>query len=358
MKPVGTSPWLTPAAALYGVGVRLRNWLYDRNILSGKSFPIPIICVGNLAVGGTGKTPLVEYLIETLQSEYRIAVVSRGYKRATKGLVHATPQSTAREIGDEPRQILRKYPHITMVVEGNRNRAIEYILTLSEEERPQVILLDDGFQHRATKASLSLLLTDCQHPFMSDRLLPAGRLREPVKGRLRADAVVITRCPKDMSPMDQRIMERNLSLYSNQTVYFSTIQYGQLSPLFPEEAIPQLIQDPHTARVIAIAGIGQPELFFRELSRRFSQVETHTYADHHVFSPREIAQMETWLRSSCDFIIMTEKDAMRLEGGDYKLSPLLRQRIYYLPIQTLFLGRSAERLQELLHTTLRKYYPR
>ena len=158
--------------------------------------------------------------------------------------------------------------------------------------------------------------------------------------------------------MDQRIMERNLSLYSNQTVYFSTIQYGQLSPLFPEEAIPQLIQDLHTARVIAIAGIGQPELFFRELSRRFSRVEPHTYADHHVFSPREIAQMETWLRSSCDFIIMTEKDAMRLEGGDYKLSPLLRQRIYYLPIQTLFLGRSAERLQELLHTTLRKYYPR
>ncbi len=358
MKLLGTSPWLTPAAALYGAGVRLRNWLYDRNILSGRSFPIPIICVGNLAVGGTGKTPLVEYLIETLQTDYRIAVVSRGYKRATKGLIHATAASTAREIGDEPRQILRKYPHITMVVEGNRNRAIEYILALPEEERPQVILLDDGFQHRATKASLNLLLTDCQHPFMNDKLLPAGRLREPINGRLRADAVVVTRCPQDMSPMDQRIMERHLSLYSNQTIYFSTIQYGQLSPLFPEGAAPQVIQAPHTTQIIGVAGIGQPDLFFQELSRRFPQVETHTYADHHDFSLREIAQMETWLHSSSNFIVMTEKDAMRLEGKERNLSPLLRQRIYYLPIRPLFLGHSEERLQTLLRTTLQKYYPR
>ncbi len=357
MKATGISPWLSPLAHLYGVGVHLRNWLYDKEILSSKSYPIPTICVGNLAVGGTGKTPMVEYLLEMLQSEYRVAVVSRGYKRKTKGLIHATNHSTAQEIGDEPKQILEKYPSTTLVIDGNRRRAIEYILSLPQESRPHVILLDDGYQHRQLKASLYLLLTDYEHPFTEDRLLPAGRLREPTKGRLRADAVIVTRCPQDMQPITRRIMERQLSLYPHQAVFFSSILYGDFVPLYPSDQRepPPSMWPSRNSRILAVAGIARPEQFFSELKGRFKEVVECRFHDHHAFSQSDIDKMESRLHTTSDYLVLTEKDAVRLKDSTLALSETLRKRIFYLPIHPLFLGSGAERLKQLIHTTIQKY---
>lgn len=165
--------WLKPLSALYGVGVRLRNYLFDKNVLISNSFDIPIVCVGNITIGGTGKTPHVEYLIRLLHPRYRIAVVSRGYKRKTKGMIVATEGSTAWDIGDEPRQIKRKYPDLTVIVDADRSRAIGYLCDLAEEQRPQLIILDDGFQHRKVKADLNIVLTDYNRILTKDYLLPA-----------------------------------------------------------------------------------------------------------------------------------------------------------------------------------------
>ena len=208
---------LWPLSLLYGAVVRLRNQLFDWGILKSKTYDVPVICIGNLAVGGTGKTPLTEYLIRMLKNKFRIAVVSRGYKRNSKGLLLATCEHSCREIGDEPFQMRQKFPDILIAIDGNRCRAIEHLLALPKEQRPEVILLDDAFQHRYVSASFSILLTDYGNMFYQDHLLPIGRLREPANGKQRADLIIVSKTPKDLKPIEYRITETNMHLKAHQT---------------------------------------------------------------------------------------------------------------------------------------------
>ena len=214
--------WLLPIAWLYGIGVRIRNWLFDTNILKSKSYDIPVISVGNITVGGTGKTPHTEYLIRLLEKRVKVAVLSRGYKRKSKGFVLATADTPMQDIGDEPFQMKEKFPNIYVAVDKDRRHGIEKLCDGQTAPGTGVVLLDDAFQHRYVKPGLNILLVDYHRLICDDKLLPAGRLREPQAGKDRANIVIVTKCPPDIKPMGFRVIKKNLKLFPYQALYFST----------------------------------------------------------------------------------------------------------------------------------------
>lgn len=332
---------LRPLAWLYGKGVEMRNFCFERGLLPSESFPIPIICVGNIAIGGTGKTPHIEYLLRLLTPTYRVAVLSRGYKRKTRGLVVATHRSTAKEIGDEPRQLKQKYPEAQIIVDGNRRRAVRHLLSLPIDQRPEVILMDDGFQHRYLRPSFSILLVDARRPVWDDRLLPEGRLREPISALYRADCVIVTKCGRDMTPMQQRIIARNLALYAHQHIFFSRMRRQCLQPaLVAADLIQEQDLPTKHDRVLALSGIARPEDFWESIAERFKLVDRITFPDHHRFSQQDIHELNRRYGTLRDqdldtplYVICTEKDAMRLSEHRTSLLPGLVAHLYYLPIE-------------------------
>lgn len=333
--------WLSPVAFLYGAGVALRNKLFDCGVLRSESFDIPIICIGNIAVGGTGKTPHTEYLIKLLHKEFRVAVLSRGYKRHTKGYVLSTPTSKARNIGDEPYQIKTKFPDIRVAVDENRCHGINQLRTLSDPA-VEVVLLDDAFQHRYVKAGLNILLTDYHRLFCDDALLPAGRLREPAEGKNRAQIVIVTKCPQDLKPIEYNIITKRLKLFPFQQLYFSSFRYGKLQPVFPptetargevqERELSSLQAD---ERVLLLTGIASPATIIEELNAYTSHIDLLAYDDHHNFTAQDmqlIKERFEKLKGSRKLIITTEKDATRLVHHQ-ALNEGLKQHIYALPIE-------------------------
>ena len=340
---ISLHPWLAPFAFLYGLGVCFRNWLFDMGILRSERFPLPVICIGNIAVGGTGKTPHTEYLIRLLKERYRIAVLSRGYKRETKGYRLATTKSSSSEIGDEPYQIKRKFPEITVAVDSDRRRGIANLLALPERERPEVILLDDAFQHRYVRPSLNIVLTDYHRPYFVDALMPDGRLRETRGGIRRADIVIVT---KTDEPIDRPIYEewrKASSLEPGQHLFFSELAYDHLEPLFPDEASEAI--DPAQATVLLISGIANPAPLLAEVRRRARQVIHFPFADHHSFNADELAKRQE--QSGPTLIIVTEKDAARLRQHP-GLPNAWRAILYQLPIRTRFLNGEGERFDQLI----------
>jgi len=341
--------YLFPVSFLYGIGVWCRNFMFNKGILPTEQFPVPVICIGNLSVGGTGKTPHTEYVIRLLKDKYKVAVLSRGYKRRTKGFLIASLQSSSKTIGDEPYQIKLKFPEITVAVDENRRRGIQQLLALPEEERPEVILLDDGYQHRYVTPSLSILLTDFHRLFYQDKLLPVGRLRESKKGALRADVVVVTKCDNDLKPIDFRILEENLNLWSHQLIYFSRIVYGDMRPLFPEETTPQKLKEirPETD-VIALAGIAKPELFVEEIKQHVEKVHPFLFPDHHNYSRKDIKKLYDKFKTFTNPVILTtEKDAVRLKDNKH-LPEEWKSRIYYLPIQVDLSSKNYKPFDEMI----------
>lgn len=319
--------------------------LFDRKILKEQSYPIPIICVGNIAVGGTGKTPHIEYIIRQLKKHYRLAVVSRGYKRKSKGLIIADASSTALEIGDEPWQIKNKYPEVSVLVDGNRRRAIDYLLKLPKEEQPEVILLDDGFQHRYVRPSFSILLSDYSKPMDEDSLLPLGSLRESSNGRYRADCIIVSKCPREMRPIDTRIIQRRLALYPHQKLFFSAINYDTIRPL-------RALEDPRWEDLVAlsappvliVAGVAKPEPMIEEIRKHFEVRDSYSFPDHHLFREADLAMIEERLDSLGGeaIIICSEKDAARFLALKDRLTPKLLEKIYYLPIEVEILNNKGE----------------
>lgn len=345
--------WLLLPAFLYGLGVCLRNYLYNSKILSSRSYPIPIICVGNLAVGGTGKTPHVEYLLHLLSRRYKVAVISRGYKRATRGMQVATVDSTARQIGDEPCQIKQKFPHITVIVDGNRNRAIEYLCNQNKENRPDVILMDDGFQHRSVQPMYSILLATYGEDMWTEKLLPAGRLREPITSRHRADMIIVTKCPYQMRPIDETILRRKMELYPHQKILFSHVSYGCLQPVFPQDG--EILEPiPMNTDIVAFAGIACPDAFFDHLQKSHNIVARFSYRDHYNFSEKDAQEWldlyEKWshqqTKGAALRIVCTEKDAVKIRSLSYLASSPFSSLFYYLPISISFRANGANVLEQ------------
>jgi tetraacyldisaccharide 4'-kinase len=338
---------LLPIAVLYGWGVRLRNKLFDKGILSSESFPLPVICIGNLAVGGTGKTPHTEYLIRLLtEAQLHTAVLSRGYKRKSKGYLLATAATKVEEIGDEPYQMKEKYPHVRVAVDERRPHGIRKLLALTQPA-VEVVLLDDALQHRYVKAGLTILLTDYHRLYCDDRLLPLGRLREPSSGAQRADLIVVTKCPLDLTETEETRIARKLHLTEGQQLFFSGLKYGKLTPLFggTERPLSSLTEADH---VLLVTGIASPQPLCEELLKHTPHVETLTFPDHHAFSAKELEQLhQTFEQKHSTLLITTEKDATRLQAHP-DLNESLKQYIYKLPIEVVFLQSQQEQFNKTI----------
>ncbi|MDR2145509.1 MAG: tetraacyldisaccharide 4'-kinase [Tannerella sp.] len=332
---------LTPFAWLYYVIVGFRNMLFEWKILPSERYPLPVICVGNIAVGGTGKTPTTEYLVELLRKEYRVATLSRGYKRKTKGFLLVTEQHTSLEVGDEACQVKQKFPDITVAVDASRRRGIQKLLELPENERPDVIILDDGMQHRYVTPSLTIMLTEQSRIYFEDSLLPAGNLREPAREVYRADIIVVTKCHSILKPIELRLIEKNMRLMANQRLYFSTIEYGGMKAVFPDKALyPCTLQEiSKNENIFLIAGIANPQPFTEKIKTHSDKVTEFIFSDHHIFKEADIQSMEHVMQktpANNRRIICTEKDAVRLKSLAC-LPESWKSCLYFLPVKADFL---------------------
>ena len=328
---------LLPLSWLYGGVVKLRNFCFDVGLLKSRDFHVPVIAVGNITVGGTGKTPHVEYLIRLLREKYRVAVLSRGYKRKTSGFLLADANTTARDIGDEPFQMKTKFPDISVAVDAKRVRGIQ---RLTADENLDVILLDDAFQHRYVKPGVNILLVDYHRLIIYDKLLPAGRLREPLKGKDRADIVIVTKCPKELKPMEFRVITKAMSLYPYQNLYFTTLDYGELQPVFNGSVVSGL---PADTNVLLLTGIASPRQLEEDLRKKVGAITSLSFPDHHDFSRKDVRRInETFSRmEGPKLIITTEKDAARLTTVE-ALSDDVRRHLYTLPVRIAFMQEAQE----------------
>jgi len=316
---------LFPFAILYGLITAIRNFLFDKGILKSYSFTIPVIAVGNLSVGGTGKTPQIEYLIRLLSSKYKIATLSRGYKRKSEGFVLADVSSNAAILGDEPFQFYQKFPNIQVAVDANRKNGIEQLLV--QPEKPEVILLDDAYQHRKVKAGFYILLTSYGDLYSDDFMLPTGNLRESRSGAKRANVIIVTKCPANLSAAEQVSIKKRLKLTNNQQLYFSYIDYDEF--IYSEnKSIP--VHEIKRVDKLLIAGIAKPEPFFAHLQN--ANDEKLVFPDHHHFSENDLLTIKNKAKNK--IIITTEKDFVRLKDN------LSSEQLYHLPIKSSFLSDS------------------
>ncbi len=326
---------LTPLSWIYGAVVWVRNKMFDMGILPQETFPVPVVCIGNITVGGTGKTPHTEYVVSCLAGRMKMAVLSRGYKRKTRGFILANSHSTPELIGDEPLQIYRKFRRVAKVaVCENRREGIRELLRLFPDL--ELVILDDAFQHRYVKPSVAVLLTEYNRPVHKDHLLPLGRLRESTMALNRADIVVVTKCPDNMSALDVRLRSKDLDLMSYQKLFFSRYTYGPLEPVFAEDCPYQVSLDELTSRdgVLLVTGIAHPRYFVRHFSHYPFKVKVDHFPDHHDFSRadiEEIAKRFKALPGERKIIITTEKDAVRLAYNPY-FPPKLKPFVFYQPI--------------------------
>ena len=342
-----TTAWsrmLLPLSWLYSAIVRFRNRLYDRGWLRSTRPAVATICVGNLSTGGTGKTPFVEYLVDLLKERYPIATLSRGYRRRTRGFLLAGPGHTAADIGDEPMQLHRKFPTLTVAVGEERVPAIDSLM----ESRPEtaLVILDDAFQHRPVRAHLNILLTDYSHPYVRDRMLPAGNLRDHPESASRADILIVTKCPADLSRQDAATYEAALGLTLSKPLFFSSLAYSAPRDFQTWE----LRSIPPGASVLLLCGIANPEPLIRYLEEAVGPVDTMAFRDHHPFSRMEIEQLRSrfaGMEAAHRVIVTTEKDAVRLEPYRALLADL---PVFVQPVAHAFMFSSAARFEGIIGT--------
>lgn len=338
---------LRPLAFVYGCITALRNKLFDWGVFPSERFGVPVVCIGNLSAGGTGKTPHTEYLIRLFRNR-RVAVLSRGYKRETRGFVLANRWSTAKELGDEPYQMHRKFPEILVAVDADRREGIRNLLSLPAGKRPEIILLDDAFQHRYVSPAFSILLTDWSRLFTGDFILPEGRLRERRGGAARSDAVFVTKCPVEGVSGNERAAIRNaIRKYAGEKpVYFTRVEYGGLRPVFPQNAEPLPGGGLGNADgVLLLSGIANPQPLLERMRRESGDVRLVAFPDHHDFKPRDLRQVESAFKSfpaGRNFIVTTEKDAVRLQGNPF-VGETLKNHLYYIPIEIRFCSEEEEK---------------
>ncbi len=350
---VKINPWLTPLSWCYGLGVRFRNWLFDIGVLRQKLFSVPIISVGNLTVGGSGKTPHVEYLINLLHENYKVAVLSRGYKRKSTGFVLATERTPMLKVGDESYQVRQKFEDIYVAVDKNRVHGIERLLKDERTADVDVVLLDDAYQHRYVRRGLNILLMDYHRLVIYDRLLPAGRLREPRSTKNRADVVIITKCPKETDPMEMMVMREVLDLTPNQKLFFSSISYKALRPFNGGQELP-LSAITEDMNVLLVSGIALPQQLEADIVQYTNKMRSITYGDHHQFTPADIMHISRTFSKMKEpkMIITTEKDASRL-GHLPETSYAIGDKLYVLPIEVMFLQDRQTEFNDLVRSYVR-----
>lgn len=326
---------LKPFSWIYGVVTDMRNWLFDHKILPQEEFDVPVVSVGNLTVGGTGKTPHVEFIAGMLASSYNIAVLSRGYKRATKGFILANHNSSPESIGDEPLQIYRKHgARVKVAVCENRRQGIKELIKQFPDL--QLILLDDAYQHRYVKPKVNILLMDYNRPIYEDNLLPLGRLREKAHQTHRADMVIVTKCPNGLAPLSYRLISKHLDLMPYQQLYFSNYRYGEIQPVFPDDRPynVNLASLSASDTVMLVTGVANPRAFVRHFKSYPFKVIVNHFPDHHNFSRDDLASIKQKFQSAKGerkIILTTEKDAVRFAYNPY-FPDALKPYTFYMPI--------------------------
>lgn len=327
---------------IYGLIAFIRNLLFDYHILRSVEFHIPVISVGNITVGGTGKTPFIEFLVSILEKEFKVAILSRGYKRKSKGFLLANQSSTLDDLGDEPLQMKKKFPEVTLAVDKNRVHGIRELI--ERDNSLDVILLDDAYQHRYVIPGLSILMIDFNQPLSKDHYLPLGRLRESPSEKTRAHIVVTTKCPENLKPIEQRIILSEMNLYPYQKLFFTTIKYGEMKPVFSDSAATLLKEDCKTGKysILLVTGIANSRPLRRHTRSISPKIKEIKFPDHHNFAPKDMIHIEDTfnnIENENKIIITTEKDAMRLVG--YKDKVLPEKRFwYYIPIEVSFHNRA------------------
>lgn len=326
---------LFPFAIMYDLVTSIRNFLFEIDFFKQKKFPVPVIVVGNLSVGGTGKTPQIEYLIRLLKNKYQIAVLSRGYKRKTKGFLKVKNEHSSIEVGDEPLQFCKKFSDVFVAVDENRVSGIQQIL---HQSKTDIVLLDDAFQHRKVKGSFYLLLTKFDDLFLDDFLLPTGNLRESRRGAERANAIIVTKCLENLTENQQKSIKNKLGKYQK-PIFFTSISYSKIVKGFSEI----LVNDLPNFEVLLVTGIANPSSLTRFLNDQKITFQHLEYPDHHQFSTKDIEQILLQFNSIQNpqkLILTTEKDYVRL-SSDIK-------SCYYLEIETTFLGNQKQDFDNLL----------
>ena len=346
---------LMPFSFIYGIIISVRNFLYDVGILTSHEFDVPVVSVGNLSMGGTGKTPCVEFIIDNFKDKRRIAILSRGYKRTTTGFVLADGNSTAQTIGDEPFQILKKYPEIIVAVDENRKRGIDNLLKINP--KPEIILLDDAFQHRRVKPGMQILLTDFSKPFTNDSILPGGNLREFRLGAKRANVIIVTKCPQEIQPIELRVFTKKIKALRHQNLYFASQVYKEITAVFPYSQMRNFdmekikIEKPH---ILLVSGIANPKSLVEYVKTLTDKVETITFPDHHAFTPKDIATIKDKFEAIANnnkIILTTEKDAARLP----KFYPEeLKNYTFALPVRMQILNKQEQEFVDLITDELRR----
>jgi len=327
---------LFPLSWIYGIVTSLRNLFYDKGWWESRVYPMPVICVGNLSVGGTGKSPMIEFLVEHLQTDYEIAVLSRGYGRKTKGYLQVEPNDLASEVGDEPLQIKQKFPNILVAVCEDRRTGIENL-----KGKAQVILLDDAFQHRKVKPSFSIMLTPYGDLYIDDQILPAGNLRESKRGVRRADIVMVSKCPRKMPYVEMQKIQFRLNLKENNFLFFSRIGYDPNIQGVSESLPLEYLKD---KSFTLVTGIANPKPLVSYLKGYGFDFNHKKFPDHHEFSDAEIANLK-----QDDLIVTTEKDFVRLQPRLQKLA------LYYLPIKTIVLNDQEDYLLRLVRSSIEEF---
>jgi tetraacyldisaccharide 4'-kinase len=341
---------LLPISFIYGGILAIRNFLFDVGVLPSKRFSTPVISIGNLSVGGTGKTPMVENIIELLGRRSTIATLSRGYGRRSTGFKIAEEGMTVRDLGDEPYQFYRKYKAIKVAVDANRRRGIKRIVKKFPETK--VIVLDDAYQHRYVSPSLSILLTSYDKLYIDDYVLPSGTLREFKGGSKRADIIVVTRTPQVLSPIDRRMISQRLNPQPYQLVFFSYMEYQPLKKIFSATKASEQLTEKHS--VVLFTGIARPANLFYYVKDRVKQVKHLKFKDHHNYSVMDInkviRQFEN-LQGKNKIILTTEKDAVRLNQSAFK-EMLQGLPVYYIPIKLRFHDRDVRNFKEKIYDSI------
>ena len=322
---------------IYGLVVSTRNEMFDLKILSSREFDFPIISVGNITVGGTGKTPHTEYIISLLKSKFKVASLSRGYKRKTRGFLLAEQDSTVRQVGDEPLQMKIKFSDVLVAVDTKRARGIEKLMDLPD--RPEVVILDDAYQHRYVTPGINILLTDYERLITKDSLLPLGRLRESASNRSRANIIIVTKCPAELKPIEERIITKELTIRPYQNLYFTRLEYGNVLPVYPEVIQGTGDNILNGRAILLVTGIANPAPLKNYLMHQSHYIRDISFSDHHNYTSKDldliIANFNT-LPDKERIIITTEKDMVHFRELA-NVPDLIKENLFYIPLMICFL---------------------
>lgn len=347
---------LLPFSPLYNIVVRVRNILFDKAIIKSNEYDVPIISIGNLTTGGTGKTPHIEYLIRLLKNNFKLATISRGYGRKTTGYLLAKKGFTTNEIGDEPMQYLSKFDNIIVTVAEKRTEAIDQLM--QGLNRPQVILMDDAYQHRYVKAGMNILLLEYDTIFKKDYVLPGGNLREPLSSKKRADVIIISKSPSILVPIEKKRILEEIKPETNQSVFFSFLKYGEFNKVFGPTSPMQMGASYYMEKrftIMLVTGIANPSGMIEYLRRLTDKLEILTFPDHHEFNTKDLDKItETFnnIANKSKIIVTTEKDAMRLRNPS--IDPAIQKLpFFFLPIQ-VHIHQEEEKYNQIIQEYVRK----